>query len=124
MKKIQPLIPGTNSTASPSEKEIYEKMTKLLMFSIVKTRLDIAFLKSVVSKFIKNLSRQHTVAVKTIFRYFKDSKNRGITYGGQDKLFLEKPSNSDWAGNKESQKSTLGYIFLLNRGPMSWCSKR
>lgn len=28
-------------------------------------------------------------------------------------------SDSDWAGDKDSRKSTFGYIFMLNGGPVS-----
>ena len=45
-------------------------------------------------------------------------------YGGQDKLILEGYSDSDWVGDKENYKSTSGYIFMLNRRSVSWCSKK
>lgn len=54
----------------------------------------------------------------------KGSRQRGITYGGQEKLLVEGYSDSDWAGDLESRKSTSGFIFMLNGGPVSWCSKR
>lgn len=57
-------------------------------------------------------------------RYLKDSRERGITYGGQEELFVEGYSDSDWAGDKESRKSTSGFIFMLNEEPVSWCSKK
>lgn len=44
--------------------------------------------------------------------------------GGKDELLVEGYSDSDWAGDKESRKSTSGYIFTLNGCPASWCSKR
>lgn len=52
--------------ASPSEKEKYQGMTGSLMFSMVETRPDIAYAMSLVSRFAKNPSHQHTKAVKTI----------------------------------------------------------
>ena len=124
MKKTEPLTKRTDGEASLSEKENYEGMTGLLMFSMVETRPDIAIATSVASRFAKNPSRHHTEAVKTIFRYLKGSRERGITYGGQDELFIEGYSDSDWAGDKESRKSISGYCSMLNEGPVSWCSKR
>ena len=100
-------------------------MTGSIMFSMVETRPYIAFATSVASRFAKNPGHQHTEAVKTILRYLKGSRERGITYGGQEELLLvEGYSDSDWAGDKESRKSTSGFIFMLNRGPVSWCSKK
>lgn len=54
----------------------------------------------------------------------KGSRERGVTYGGHDKLLVEGYSNSDWAGDKESRKSTSDFVFILNGGCVSWCSKR
>ena len=101
-------------------------MTGSLMFLMVETRPDIAFAISTVSRFSKNPSHQHTKAVKIIFRYLKDTDKRGITYGeGQnDNLLIKKYSDSDWVGEKDSRKSTSRFIFMLNGGPISWCSKR
>ncbi len=82
MKESIPLSQREEGEASPSEKERYKGMTGSLMFSMVETRPDIAFATSLVSRFAKNPSNQHTEAVKTILKYLKGSKHRGITYGG------------------------------------------
>lgn len=50
------------------------------MFSMLEARPDIAFVTSLVSRFAKNPSHQHTEAVKNIFKYLKGSKDRRITY--------------------------------------------
>lgn len=114
----------TDGKASVSEKERYQGMIGSLMFSIVEMRPDIAFATSVASCYAKNPGHQHTEAVKTILMYMKGSRQRGITYGAQEKLLVEGYSDSDWAGDFESRKSTSGFIFMLNGGPVSWCSER
>ncbi len=124
MKKSAVLQQKTDGKASASEKKRYQGMIGSLMFSMVETRPDIAFATLVASRYSKNPSHQHTEAVKTILRYMKGSRNRGITYGGQKKLLLEGYSDSDWARDLESRKSTSGFIFTLNSGQVSWCSKR
>lgn len=91
---------------------------------MVETRPDIAFSIAVAARFAKNPSHAHIKIVKTIFRYLKGSINRGIMYGGQENISIEGYSDSDCAGDKESRKSTSGLIFMLNGGPVSWCSKR
>ncbi len=69
MKKSIPLSQREEGEASPSEKERYQGMTGSMMFSMVDTRPDIAFAKSLVSRFAKNPSHQHTKVVKTILKY-------------------------------------------------------
>lgn len=103
MKETEPLMPRADGDASQSEKEAYQGMTGSLMFSMVETRPDIAFATSVVSRFSKNPSRQHTEAVKTILRYLKGSRDRGITYGGQERLLPEGYSDSDWAVTRKAE---------------------
>lgn len=75
--------------ATQAEKERYQGMAGSLMFSMVETRPDIAFAIAVSARFAKNPSHAHTEAVKTILRYMKESINRGITYGGEEKLLME-----------------------------------
>lgn len=97
------------------------------MFLMVETRPDIAFATLVVSRFAKNPSRQHTEAVKTVKRYLKATKTVGITYGGDEggDLIIKGYFDSDWAGDHATRKSTSGFIFMLNGGPVSgWGSKR
>lgn len=94
-------------------------MTGFIMFSIVKTRPDITFATSVVAQFAKNLDHQHIQAAKIVLHYFKGSKEQGITFGDQNKLLVEGYSDSNWAGNKKDQKSTSGFIFILNKGLVS-----
>lgn len=101
MKEITLLQPRTEGEATAAEKERYQGMTGSIMFSIVETRPNISFATSVASRFAKNLGHQHTEAVKPILRYLKGSKERGITYGGQDKLLVEGYSESDRAGDKD-----------------------
>ncbi len=121
------LLPNKGPEASQANRKRYQGMTGSLIFSIVETRPDIAFATSVVSRFAKNLSQQHTKAVKTIMRYLKATKTVGIMYGngeGSGDLIIKGYSDSNWAGDHATRKSTSGFIFMLNDGPVSWCLKR
>ncbi len=97
MKETTLLQPKTEGEATIAEKERYQEMTVSIMFSMVETRPNISFANSIASRFAKNPGHQHTEAVKTILQYLKSSRERGITYGGQNKLLLEGYSDSDWA---------------------------
>lgn len=55
-------------------------MTRLIIFSIVKTRPNIVFVILLVSYFAKNLSYQYIKAVKTIFKYLKRLKYQNKMY--------------------------------------------
>lgn len=66
-----------------AEQEYYQKMIGLIMFSIIKIKLIIAFAILVISHFAKNLFYQYNKAVKTIFQYLKAIKETRITYRGK-----------------------------------------
>lgn len=124
MKESAILQVRTKGQASTAERERYQGMIGSIIFSMVERRPGVAFATSVASRFAKNPGHQHMEAMKTILRYLKGSRDRGITYGGQDQLLMEGYSDSDWAGDKESRRSKSGFIFMLNGGPVSWCSKK
>lgn len=119
-------LPNEGPEASQAKQEQYQGMTRSFMFSMVETRPNIAFATSIVSRFAKNPSRQHTEVIKTILRYLKATKMAGIMYGGNKDgdLTIKAYSDSDWAGDHATRKSTSGFVFMLNGGPVSWSSKR
>ncbi len=116
------LLPNKGPKFSQANREHYQGMTGSLMFSMVETRPDIAFATSVVSRFAKNQSQQHIKAVKTIMRYLNATRTVEITYGnseGSGDLIIKGYSDSDWAGDHATRKSTSGFIFILNGSPVS-----
>lgn len=82
IKKTTLLLPRIEGQELVAEKKKYQDMNGSIMFSMVKTRLDIAFAISVVSRFTKNFGHEHTKAVKTILQYLKGLREQEITYGG------------------------------------------
>lgn len=91
-------------------------MTRLVMFFMVKTRLDITFFITIVAYFAKTSNYTYTKTIKTILYYLKKLIDYNITYNGDRKnLSIESYSDSHWAGDKESERLILGFIFMLNR---------
>ncbi len=120
------LLQNEGPKAIQAEQKRYQGMIGSLMFLMVETKPDIVFATSVISHFAKNTSRQHTEAVKTMMRHLKATRTLGITYGrekGRD-LIIKDYSDSNWAGDHVTRKSTSGFIFILNGGPVNWRSKR
>lgn len=94
-------------------------MTGSFMFLMVETTSDIVFATFIASRFAKNPGHQYTKVVKTILQYLKGLKEYGITYSGQSELLIEGYSDFDWARDKKSRKSTLSFIFMLNKSLVS-----
>ena len=66
----------------------------------------------------------HWKAVKKVLRYLQGTKDYMLTYQRTDILEVVGYSDADFAGCKDTRKSTSGYIFMLANGPISWKSHK
>ena len=48
----------------------------------------------------------------------------GIFYKAKFDLELIGFTDNDWVGDSTDRKSTLGYVFMLAEGPISWSIKK
>ncbi len=101
----------------------YQSAVGSLMYAMLGTRPDIAYTVSVVSRYSLNPTAKHFGAVKGIFRYLRSTIHWQLTYKGSLES-LTGWTDSDWAGNHGTRKSTSGYVFNLGSGAISWSSKR
>ncbi|OIV89834.1 hypothetical protein TanjilG_28396 [Lupinus angustifolius] len=94
-----------------------------LLYAMVCTRPDLAQAVSQVCKYMSKPGKQHWEAVKWIFRYLKGTTGLGIMFGSQH----SKPSvigyvDSDYAGDLDDRRSTMGFVFTLVGGSIIWRS--
>nr|DAD19456.1 TPA_asm: hypothetical protein HUJ06_020919 [Nelumbo nucifera] len=101
----------------------YKQMVGSFMY-MTATRPDLAYVVSLISRFMERPTELHQQAVKRVLRYLKGTTELGIFYkrGGEEKLVAY--SDSDYAGDVEDRKSTSGYVFLLSSGAVAWSSKK
>lgn len=105
----------------------YRAAVGALMYLMVCTRPDLAFTLSRLSKFSSRPGTKHVAAVKRVFRYLVGTENLGISFIMPDSSVS--PSlygyiDSDFAADLNNRRSTSGFVFLLNGGPISWKSKQ
>jgi len=62
--------------------------------------------------------------VKRILRYIKGTINHGLTFTTSGDLNLIGYSDSDWGGDVDDRKSTIGYVFFMGDIAFTWCSKK
>ena len=55
-----------------------------LMYAMLCTRSDIAYVVSVTSRFQSNSGLEHWVAVRAVLKYLRRTKDLVLTYGGGD----------------------------------------
>jgi hypothetical protein len=87
------------------------------------TRPDISAAVNVLSQFMSCPNEQHWTGIKRILRYLKGTLNHGLCFSGDD-VDLVGYSDSDWAGDIDTRRSTSGYVFQIGGATINWCSKR
>jgi hypothetical protein len=118
------LVKETDKTATIEHVRRFQSAVGSLMYAMIETRPDIAFAVSTISQFASNPNEEHWKALKHLFCYLQGSLELGISYGKPGDQEIVGYTDSHWAGDKGTRKSTSGYLFKLGNGAVSWSSKR
>jgi len=100
----------------------YADLVGSLLYLSTTTRPDIAFAVGVLSRYMAGLEEDHMRAAKGVLRYLRGATRLGVVYG--DEKPVQGYVDADWAGDIDARRSTTGFVFTLNGGPISWTSKR
>ena len=113
--------------ATTTETKQYQSGIGSLTYAMCQTRPDLAFTVSVLSRHSHNPGPNHRNALMRAVRYLHTTKGYGITYKASPsskKLGIHGYCDSDYAGDRETRRSTTGYVFFMANGPVSWKSTR
>jgi len=110
--------------SKPARNVPYRQVIGSLMWLMVGSRPDLAYAIGRLAQHSQSPTEYHWIAIKRVLRYINGTKNHGILYDRSLPINLKGYSDSDWAGCRNSRKSTSGYIFLVAGGAVSWRSKR
>ncbi|XP_035546630.1 secreted RxLR effector protein 161-like [Juglans regia] len=102
----------------------YALVVGSLIYAQICTRPYISFVVGMLGHYQSNLGISHWKAAKRILRYLQGTKDYQHTFRRTDSLEVTGYSDSDFAGCSYSKKSTLGYVFLLASGAISWRSMK
>jgi hypothetical protein len=100
----------------------YRQIVGALLYLVSGTRPNLSFSVSQVCRFMHNPGRRHWEAVQQIIRYLKGTQHLGLVLGGKSNE-LQGYVDSDHGGDKDTKRSTTGYIFYLFGGAISWNCK-
>jgi hypothetical protein len=96
---------------------------------LVKTRPEIAYAVSMCARHLSAHNATHDSAALRVLGYLKKYPNRGIGYkmnpnpDPEGIVEISMFSDSSWADNVSTRKSSYGYFNLLRGHPISWRSK-
>ena len=79
------------------------------------------FAVSKVSRKSQKPTQNEWINVIKIIKYLKGTKNYGLKFTNNP--LIKTFADADFAGDKESRRSTSGYIITIGNTPISWYSK-
>eukprot|EP00733_Pompholyxophrys_punicea_P000254 Pompholyxophrys_punicea_v1_NODE_55_length_4195_cov_3.523671.p1 type:complete len:835 gc:universal NODE_55_length_4195_cov_3.523671:1568-4072(+) len=119
--KETPIVVGDQFDSSPPITDVpYRSLVGSLLYLAMGTRMDIAYAVGVASRALEKPTQAHWELAKRILRYLKGTIDYGIRFLVDGNLFGY--CDSDWAGDKNTRRSTSGYLFFFAGGPVSWRS--
>lgn len=111
----------------------YRRGVGSLIYLALCTRPDISYVVGVLSQHLERPSQQHWNVFIHVLRYLKGTTQLAIHYGDTTENCSLAGNQSwqcpfghvdaDWAGDRDTRRSTTGYIFKLFGGAISWRSK-
>lgn len=106
-----------------AEHKLFRRLIGRLIFMVVATRPDIAFAVNQLSQYLAEPRRIHLAAGKHLLRYVKGTITYGITFGAKGRQGLIAYADSAYA-NSARNRSTTGFIFMLDGAPIAWASRK
>ena len=125
--KTIPLSPSSKltKTGEPLDRDKfgYSELIGSLLYISVCTRPDIAQAVGALTRYMAHPTVTHWQAAKGVVRYLACTIDFGIMYGISGNTGLKAFTDSDFAGDPDTRRSTTGNIFTLHGGAISWSSR-
>jgi len=102
----------------------YSNTMGSLMYAMVCTRPNLAYVVSVVSRYMHNPGKNNCEAIKWVLRYVKGFLNRRLVFDKSKTATYDIAGfvDSDYGGDIDRECSTSSYIFTLCASAISWKS--
>ncbi|GKA03892.1 retrovirus-related pol polyprotein from transposon TNT 1-94 [Tanacetum coccineum] len=101
----------------------YRSMIGALMY-LTSSRLDIVHATCLCARYQAKPTQKHVKEVKRIFRYLRGTVNMGLCYTKDSGFELTGFSDANYAGCKDTFKSTFGGTQFLGEKLVGWSSKK
>lgn len=107
-----------------ADEMLYRQKIGALAWITLGTRPDCAFALSKLSRYLNKPKKSHMLAADNVLRYLKGSKKHGILLRKNGESGLAVWVDSDWAGCKDTRRSTSGYVVTVHGNAIIWKSQR
>ncbi|GJW32258.1 retrotransposon protein, putative, ty1-copia subclass [Tanacetum coccineum] len=96
----------------------------ILGIKIYRDRPNVSFALSMVSRHQQNPGKGHWTVVNNILKYLRNTTDIFLVYGGEEELRVTGYCDASWQTDKDDSRLQSGWIFLLNRGAVTWKSSK
>ncbi|KAL0451861.1 UNVERIFIED_CONTAM: Retrovirus-related Pol polyprotein from transposon TNT 1-94 [Sesamum latifolium] len=116
--------PNSETEKEPMKNIPYSNAIGSVLYLMISTRPDIAYVVSCLSRFMSNAGIPHWEALKWLLRYLNSSVDIGIIFSKlSDDVKLVGYVDSNYANDRDSRRSTTSYMFTLCGACISWKSQ-
>ncbi|GEM05987.1 hypothetical protein Rt10032_c01g0004 [Rhodotorula toruloides] len=122
----QQLVPAPDDhVPTPDFRRRYLQAVGSLMYAMLGTRVDLAHVVGVLGRHAARPDNTHWAAVLRALQYIRGTLDYGLEYTPDSSPLrgFEAYSDPDWGACPTTSRSTMGYVFLLANGAVSWSSK-
>jgi len=104
-----------------ASKAAYPEMIWALLYLATSTRPDIAYSVARLARYTASPTEEHRALLKGVLRYVKGTQSWFLTYGRGAPL--SGYTETDFAGDLDTRRSTTGFVLTLNGAAVAWASK-
>jgi hypothetical protein len=125
---VEDILPNSGQ-ASAHDIHGYQSRIGSLIYATTITRPDAARATNKLAEFLLNPSASHLAAANRVIRYLYDTRYLAVEYSKSGSTLEVTPdfrcsTDSAYADDIPTRKSTEGYIFKLFNGPIDWRSTK
>ncbi|XP_044749840.1 uncharacterized mitochondrial protein AtMg00810-like [Coccinella septempunctata] len=118
------LVVDTDDESEFNKNFSYRELIGTLLYLSNKTLPDISYAVGYGSRKMGKPTNMDVTNMKRVIRYLKGTKARGIEFHGNcEENEISAFSDSDFAADSETRKSTTGYVIIFCGGPIAWSSR-
>ena len=100
----------------------YQSAVGSVMYTMVVTRLDLAYAVGLISRFMSKPLKEHWQAVKWVLWYIKGTVDTRLCFKKKGDFVIKGYTDSDYNGDLDQRRSTSGMVFTAGGNSISWRS--
>eukprot|EP00253_Pinus_taeda_P033858 PITA_33858 len=112
------------SLKSCKPSKVFSSPNPRKLLYLTHTHPDLSFVVGLIARFMQTPRESNWKSAKRILHYVRGTVQFGIHYSAEESPLLVGFTDSDWAGDPDDRKSTVGYVFTLGSGPITWACKK